>query len=85
MYKTIVKVEGMMCPMCEAHVNEAVKNEFPEVQSVKSSHKKNETVIISEQEYTEEALRKVIDHTGYHVISAESVPYEKKGFFIFGK
>lgn len=84
MYKTTVKIEGMMCPMCEAHVNDALKKEFPEVQSVKSSHKKNETVIISEKEYTEDSLRAVIDHAGYKVISAESVPYEKK-FSLFGK
>ena len=25
MYKTVVKVDGMMCGMCESHVNEAVK------------------------------------------------------------
>ena len=25
MTKTIIKVEGMMCGMCEAHVNDAVR------------------------------------------------------------
>ncbi len=85
MFKTTVKVEGMMCPMCETHVNEAVKKEFPEVQSVKSSHKKNETVIISEKEYSEEDLRTVIDKSGYKVISSESTPYDKKLFSLFGK
>lgn len=25
MYKTVVKVDGMMCGMCESHVNEAVR------------------------------------------------------------
>ena len=29
MIETIVKVDGMMCGMCESHVNEAVHNAFP--------------------------------------------------------
>ncbi len=29
MFKTTMKVEGMMCGMCEAHVNDAVRREFP--------------------------------------------------------
>lgn len=28
MVKTIVGIEGMACGMCEAHVNEAVRNAF---------------------------------------------------------
>ena len=28
MVKTKVAVEGMMCGMCEAHVNDAVRNSF---------------------------------------------------------
>ena len=31
MIETIVKVDGMMCGMCESHVNEAVRKAFPEV------------------------------------------------------
>ena len=75
----------MMCPMCEAHVNDALRKQFPEIQNVKSSHKKNETVIISSREYTDEELRSALDKSGYKVISAQSVPYEKKGFSFFGK
>ena len=30
MIETIVKVDGMMCGMCESHVNEAVRKAFPE-------------------------------------------------------
>ena len=29
MIKTTVKVDGMMCGMCESHVNDAVKKSFP--------------------------------------------------------
>ena len=30
MIETIVKVDGMMCGMCESHVNEAVRKAFPD-------------------------------------------------------
>lgn len=40
MVETIVKVDGMMCGMCESHVNEAVRKAFPEVKKVSSSQAK---------------------------------------------
>ncbi len=80
MYKTTVKIDGMMCSMCEAHVNDAVRKKLT-VKKVTSSHKKGETVIISEGEITKQELSGVIDETGYKVISVTSEPYEKKGLF----
>ena len=28
MTKTVLKIDGMMCGMCEAHVNDAIRNAF---------------------------------------------------------
>ena len=39
MIKTTVKVDGMMCGMCESHVNDAVRKAF-HVDKVTSSHSK---------------------------------------------
>ena len=80
MNKVTVKIDGMMCGMCEAHVNDAVRKAFS-VKKVTSSHAKGETVILSEYPIDEEALRAAIDATGYKVLSVESGPYEKKGLF----
>ena len=85
MIETTVRVDGMMCNMCESHVNEAVRKAFPEVKKVSSSHTKGQTVIQSEQALDEDALRKAIDATGYEVKGISSKPYEKKGFFSFLK
>ena len=79
MIETIVKVDGMMCGMCESHVNEAVRKAFPEVKRVSSS----QTVIHSEQPLDEQKLRDAINATGYEVKGVSSAPYEKKGFFSF--
>ncbi len=84
MIKTTVKVSGMACSMCEAHINEAIRDAFP-VKKVTSSHSKGETVILSEESPDEEAIRKAIAATGYTPGEITSAPYEKKSFFHFGK
>jgi copper chaperone CopZ len=84
MEKIVVAVEGMMCGMCESHINEAVRAAFP-VKKVTSSHTKGQTVILTEQDVDEALLREVIDKTGYQVVSVTREPYEKKGLFSFGK
>ena len=84
MTKTIVKIDGMMCGMCEAHVNDAIRKVF-DVKKVTSSHSKGETEIISQEPIDTDKIKAVIDETGYKCISVESEPYEKKGFSLFKK
>ena len=80
MVKITVNIDGMSCGMCEAHINDAVRNAFT-VKKVTSSHTKKETVILAEREIPEPELRKVIAKAGYDVISVSREPYEKKGLF----
>ena len=81
--KTTVKVDGMMCGMCESHVNDAVRKAF-QVDKVTSSHSKGETVIISDGPVDEAKLKTAISATGYEVKGITSEPYEKKkGLFSF--
>ncbi|HBN11698.1 MAG TPA: ATPase P [Ruminococcus sp.] len=84
MIKTTLKIDGMMCGMCESHMNDAVRNAF-KVKKVTSSHSKGETVIISDEAIDENKISEVIDKTGYKLISVSSEPYEKKGLFSFGR
>jgi copper chaperone CopZ len=78
MLRITVKVDGMMCGMCESHINDAVRGAF-HVKKVTSSHTKGQTVILTEQDIDEAQLRGVIGQTGYEVISVQKEPYEKKG------
>lgn len=80
MTKITVQVDGMMCGMCESHVNDAVRKAFP-VKKVTSSHSKKETVILTEEDIDEATVKSVIDQTGYEVLSVKKEPYEKKGLF----
>ena len=80
MVKTILKIDGMMCGMCEAHINDVIRSEF-KIKKVSSSHSNGETVIISESELDEQSLRDAIAKTGYELQAVSTEPYEKKGFF----
>ena len=75
MLKAIVEIEGMMCHMCEAHTNKAVKTVVPKCK-VSSSHKDKETVVIAKS-IDEEALRTAIEKEGYRVLSITVEPYKK--------
>ena len=86
MIETIVKVDGMMCGMCESHVNEAVRKAFPEVKRVSSSQAKAQTVIHSEQPLDEQKLRDAINATGYEVKGVSKCTLrEKRLFLVFEK
>ncbi len=80
MVEITVQVDGMMCGMCESHVNNAVRSAF-KVKSVSSSHRKGRTVIIAQEDIPEEEIRAAIDRTGYTVTGITKAPYEKKGLF----
>ena len=84
MVKTTVKIEGMMCQMCEKHMTEAFEKRF-DVKEVTSSHKDGESVILSAEALPEDAIRETVAETGYTFVSAESAPYKKKGIFGFKK
>lgn len=77
MIETIVRVDGMMCGMCESHINDAIRQAFP-VKKVTSSHTKGETVILADQAIPKSQLAPVIEKTGYQLTEVNCVPYEKK-------
>lgn len=80
MTKYTVMIDGMQCSMCEAHINDAVRKEF-DIKKVHSSHSKKQTVIITENDIDEQALKNTINNTGYTVVSVFRENYEKKGLF----
>ena len=84
MLKITVQVDGMMCGMCESHVNDAVRKTF-QVKKVMSSHSKGQTVILTENDIDDGTLRSAIGATGYEVKAVSKEPYEKKGRFGFGR
>ena len=80
MINTTAILDGMYCSMCESHVNDAVRNTL-RVKKVSSNHKKGTLTILSDDEITREQLENALKGTGYIIVSVESKPEEKKGFF----
>ena len=84
MIKTTLKIDGMMCGMCESHINTAIRNNF-KVKKVNSSHSAGETEIISDEPLDEDMIKSVIGETGYTLKGISSEEYEKKKFTLFGR
>ena len=84
MVKTVLKIDGMMCGMCEAHMNDLIRKNF-KVKKVTSSAKDGETVIISDAELDIPWAKKQIKDIGYEMVDYTSEPYEKKVLFHFGR
>ena len=68
MQQYTLKIDGMMCGMCESHVNESIRNAFS-VKKVTSSQAKGETIILTEKDLDEKKLKETIDKTGYQLLS----------------
>ena len=81
MTKTTLKIEGMMCGMCEAHINDVIRKTVPDAKKIKTSHTKGESSFLSENAFDTEELTAAIAETGYTLLSAASEPYEKRGIF----
>ena len=79
MVQTTIGIDGMMCEMCEAHINDAIRRNFA-VKSAKSDRKKKRCVIVSEEPLDEARVREVIAETGYDLLSIDAEPYQKKRF-----
>ncbi|MGN0690760.1 MAG: heavy-metal-associated domain-containing protein [Oscillospiraceae bacterium] len=91
MYKVTVRIDGMMCDVCEDHICEAIKKAF-NAENVTASHKKGEAVFETQGEISKDEMKKVIDETGYKyrsmsVSKASNRQGGKKSFFssLFGK
>ena len=81
MIKTTLKIDGMMCSMCEAHINDVIRKAVPDAKKVSASHTKGEASLLTEDAVDEQLLKDAIAATGYECLSVTAEPYEKKGWF----
>lgn len=84
MIKTVLTIDGMMCSMCESHINDTIRQNF-KIKKVTSSHSNGITEVISESPLDETALKEAIGKTGYKVLEIKTAPYEKQRFSLFGR
>ena len=82
MYKTKLKIDGMMCGMCEAHVNDSIRKALPTVKKLNTSHAKGESEFLTEDKPDTDKLNAALAATGPQAISTETTEYvKKKGLF----
>ena len=65
MEKTL-KVDGMMCGHCEAHVKQALEA-IPQVESADVSHTAGTAVVHLNAEVSDEVLKQAVEKEGYQV------------------
>ena len=81
MIKTTLKIEGMMCGMCEAHICDTIRKTVHSAKKVEASRSRREASFLSEEAADAEKLKAAIAATGYSCLDVSSAPYVKKGLF----
>jgi copper chaperone CopZ len=81
MKKITVKIDGMMCGMCEAHICDTIRKVYPDAKKVKASKNTGEATFLREDGADDEKLAKAIAETGYTFVSMSAEEYKKHGFF----
>ena len=81
MNKVTLKIDGMMCGMCEAHINDTIRKLYPKAKKVASSRKKGETTFLLDESADEEKIKTAIAETGYEFKDIKTEPFVKKGLF----
>ena len=74
MNKITVKIDGMMCGMCEAHICDTIRKTFTDAKKAKASKANGEATFLTDEPIDEEKLEKAITNTGYTFVSVKSVP-----------
>ena len=80
MTKTVLKIDGMMCGMCEAHICDTIRKAVPSAKKVSASRGKKEATFLTEDPVDSESLKAAVNATGYTCLEVSSEPYEKKGW-----
>ena len=81
MIKTTLKIDGMMCGMCEAHIRETIRKSVPSAKKLAVSRKRKEASFLSADPVDPNFLKMAINRTGYVCKKATSEYYEEKGWF----
>ena len=80
----VFNVQGMMCEMCENHINDALRS-FPGVQKVKADRRKENCTVVAEN-LDKQGVKNAIRALGYDVSECVEVKeYQKKSIFGFFK
>ena len=63
MIKTTMKIDGMMCGMCEAHICDAIRKAVPEAKKVTASKSKKQASFLTDKAVANDFLQAAINAT----------------------
>ena len=69
--KKIIKIEGMMCPHCEAHTKQALEA-IDGVESAVASHTEKSAVVTLTKDVADIVLQEAVEKAGYSVLGIEN-------------
>ena len=65
--KITIEIDGMMCGMCESHINDAIRSNL-NVKKLKTSHATGLSEFLTNDVVSDERLKGIINKTGYRVL-----------------
>ena len=84
MEQVTLKIEGMHCSMCEAHVSDAIRRALPKAKKVKASHRKGVAPFLVEEGVDFTPGIQGVEAKGYRVLGSEKGPMKRR-FSLFSK
>ena len=66
----VIKIEGMMCPHCEAHVKKALEA-LEGIENVVPSHTEKKATLTLTSPVSDETLKSTVEAQGYKVLGIE--------------
>lgn len=83
MLKYTLKIEGMACGMCEAHIKDTIRKVIPQASKITASHFKKSASFLCETNVDEEKLSAAIGDTGYTLKGIDCQTVSNKKLFKF--
>ncbi|MBR2067226.1 MAG: ATPase P [Solobacterium sp.] len=84
MKKITLEIDGMYCSMCEAHMNDVIRNCYPKAKKVSSSYKKGITSFLLEEQVDRNKINKAVEEIGYQIKGIQEEGVQHKAFSFFG-
>ena len=82
MIRTTLKIDGMICGMCEAHICDTIRKTVPSARKVSASRAGKEASFLTDSPVDAQMLKAAVEATGYTCLGVESAPYERKGWLL---
>ena len=79
MIETHIQIEGMACEMCEAHIRDILRKNFPHAEKIRADHKTGSARAVAAAPLVAQTIKDEIAKSGYSVTSVRHELYTETG------